>query len=194
MEIAKPVFSSYNSLVDLVAPGENLVYAPGLSNSGTSFASPLVAGAAALLRVEHPHWTAPQVMARLKTTADYVDDFIENQFYRGKLGAGRLNMYRALSDPLKALSIGAYAFDQGVRGGYLYAGQTSQMICYLDNYLEPLNTLHVTLRAYSPYVQLLDSMASYGAVSSEVRVNNFNDPFRIAWRPKRPPIPLPVLS
>ena len=67
-------FSNRGPWVDLVAPGESIVStattsAGYASYDGTSFASPLVAGAAALVMATHPAFTAADVTARLVRSA-----------------------------------------------------------------------------------------------------------------------------
>ncbi len=66
-------FSTHGPAVKLLAPGAAILttdlggaYA---SKSGTSLASPVAAGAAALLAALHPGWSADQVVARLQSTA-----------------------------------------------------------------------------------------------------------------------------
>lgn len=73
-------FSNKNQYVDLCAPGVsiyttanplsattlNLYYG---TDSGTSFAAPQVAAAAALLKVQHSDWTPDQIESRLESTA-----------------------------------------------------------------------------------------------------------------------------
>ena len=69
-------FSNYNSSVDLVAPGENIYgpYPGGGGNrynsgSGTSEASPHVAGAALLIKAEYPGTAPDEIWRRLKDGA-----------------------------------------------------------------------------------------------------------------------------
>lgn len=80
-------FSNYGkTCVDLYAPGENIYstqrYAPRYNFPdefngpwrGTSFATPIVAGAAALIKSIRPDWSAKEVIAALLARTDLSDD------------------------------------------------------------------------------------------------------------------------
>ncbi|MBV1851948.1 type VII secretion-associated serine protease mycosin [Catellatospora tritici] len=87
--------------VDIVAPGENVTGAwPGggqLANlSGTSYAAPMVAGAAALVRQWFPHLDREQVVRRLLATADPAPGGLGSEEY----GAGVVDPVRAVTDVL----------------------------------------------------------------------------------------------
>lgn len=79
----------------LFAPGEN-IYAAYIKNnksytilSGTSMATPHVAGAVAVIRAAWPHLTAPQTTEILLTTAtDLGDEGVDNVFGYGLLNLG----------------------------------------------------------------------------------------------------------
>ena len=67
-------FSSFGDWVDVAAPGVGITstylgtsYVTG--GAGTSFASPIVAGVAALVRTQHPAWTPTQIAARIEGSA-----------------------------------------------------------------------------------------------------------------------------
>lgn len=100
-------FSNYGFGVDIAAPG-NPIYSTSKSGkyvdmSGTSMAAPNAAGVAALIWSANPEWTRDQVVAKLMTSSDDVDGI--NKKYKNKLGNGRVNSYRALSEDAKAPSI-----------------------------------------------------------------------------------------
>ncbi|WP_425391027.1 S8 family serine peptidase [Ekhidna sp.] len=95
--------SSFNYAVDIVAPGvsmfstvDNNGYADG--GPGTSYAAPLVAAGAALTKDKFPNLSAIQIMERVRATSDDVYDIGSNASMEGKLGKGRLNLLRAVSE------------------------------------------------------------------------------------------------
>ncbi len=100
-------FSNYGiNCTDLAAPGED-IYGLQYENrdegfadaygglwSGTSMASPIVAGAAALLRAAFPSLSVDEVRNAIKLSVDPLTDLRTAQ--RKRYGAGRLNIARAL--------------------------------------------------------------------------------------------------
>jgi len=100
---AKATFSDYGDWIELSAPGVDIyttAYNPSgpdhtyNSVDGTSFSSPLAAAACALVWSAHPSWTRNQVISKVLTTCDNIDDV--NPSYAGLLGYGRVNLMRAL--------------------------------------------------------------------------------------------------
>jgi subtilisin family serine protease len=97
----KSGIANYGSWVDLAAPGQS-IYSAFPPNgyawwSGTSMATPFVAGQAALQRSECPAFTAEEVFARIQATAQPLDAL--NPAYAGLLGAGRPDFVAGLQAP-----------------------------------------------------------------------------------------------
>ncbi len=108
----KSSYSNYGTSVDISAPGGQLlsgnpfggVYSTDLSTNfeaysfkqGTSMASPHVAGVAALIASHFPGITNEELIARLLSSADFIDDL--NPQIAGLLGSGRVNAFRALTE------------------------------------------------------------------------------------------------
>jgi uncharacterized protein (TIGR03437 family) len=69
---------------------------------GTSFASPMVAGAAALVKQKHPTWTATQIKSALVNTANQgvTTDDSSNSIDVEWLGAGKLDANAAVTTPV----------------------------------------------------------------------------------------------
>ena len=89
---------------DLVAPGVfvNSTTLGGKYNltSGTSFAAPHVAGAAAIILQKYPGLSPSDVASLLVTTTDPVTDAYGKLFPISAVGSGRLNITRALESNL----------------------------------------------------------------------------------------------
>jgi len=90
--------------VDLCAPGESIMSTTlggGYGNSwGTSFSSPITAGAAALLWSKFPDAENDWIVDRIISTADEFSDMTGScsaGSLEGMLGSGRLNVFKALS-------------------------------------------------------------------------------------------------
>ncbi len=95
-------YHTHNDKVDLCAPGYDVTstanYNSYAKSSGTSFASPIVAGACSLILSANPDLTPDEVRNILLSTTDDIFWIPENQPYIGLLGTGRLNAYRAVKE------------------------------------------------------------------------------------------------
>ncbi|MCD6081884.1 S8 family serine peptidase [candidate division WOR-3 bacterium] len=103
----KASFSNYGDWVDVSAPGTYIYSTYSRCDtirycdtgytykSGTSMATPVVAGIAALVKARQPSWTSKQLYARVYGMVDTIDHL--NPGYEGKLGAGRINAYYAVN-------------------------------------------------------------------------------------------------
>ena len=91
--------STFGSTLDLVAPGTNIIATKNgggyLTSGGTSASAPHVTGAAALLLSLNPEFNQEDIKQILKSTADDIN----SPGWDLRSGAGRLNLFRALSLP-----------------------------------------------------------------------------------------------
>jgi hypothetical protein len=129
---SKSIFSNYGSkCVNISAPGESLTslafYSPKkkfdnlylYNYSGTSFASAVVTGGAALIKAQNPFWFPDQTIAALTKSAKNID--AENPNYLGKLGSGMVDIKAALN------------FVPSSTIGYLIKTANFPAVYFLDN-------------------------------------------------------------
>jgi len=108
---ARTIYSEFGQYIDVAAPGGY----PGVNalailstwpdsgigvykyEAGTSMATPMVAGAAALLLVQNPAFTPEEVENRITTTAEKTGLAPYVNGWNPELGWGNLNVYRALT-------------------------------------------------------------------------------------------------
>lgn len=148
-------FSGYGVDVDIWAPGVNVfttdLEGDYISNnvSGTSFASPIVSGVAALIFSEHPDWTPDQVAAQLRVTGDRIQN-------GSPLRYRRVNAYRAVSingdlasgDPgnLPGVTLTSYALLTDPEGSDSILNSADDQVSVhlnLRNYLAPTKNLRI---------------------------------------------------
>ncbi|MDD5043054.1 MAG: S8 family peptidase [Patescibacteria group bacterium] len=97
----KARFSNYGSCVNISAPGIDFFSTEFLDKkfgfnesyggnwSGTSLATPLISGTAALIKSFKPNYSVEKIIKLILENSQPIDD--KNPFYVGKLGKGRLN-------------------------------------------------------------------------------------------------------
>src|SRR4051812_5459847 len=105
---------------DVTAPGEEVLSSIPKNDwdrwSGTSMASPHVAGAAALLKQRHPTWTVPQIKSALSTTGDPVrSSGTLAEVSAMREGGGRADVLRA-DNPLVFVAPTSLSFGLVQRG------------------------------------------------------------------------------
>ncbi len=139
---------------DVVAPGVHILsqgYGSGRLDSerhmgygqetGTSMAAPFVAGAVALIKERHPHWTSDMITSALMSTAQYegITNSDGSVAQPTDMGAGLVDVERAL-DPDAFLIPAKISFGR-VRG---LEGIQSQVLDVINAGSDPL-TLHLAV-------------------------------------------------
>ncbi len=172
--------SNYGYMVDVCAPGDNVNSTwPGSSyvnQTGTSMSSPVVAGAAGIVKNHFPSYNGLQVGERLKVTSD--DIYPSNPSYLNKLGAGRINLFRALTDPASpsVVMINKSITDHNDQS--FISGDTLFITGTFINYLNPTSALSATVTSLSPLnATVVDNTTSLGVINTLASATHTADPF-----------------
>lgn len=172
--------SDYGYFVDVCAPGDNITSTwPGNNYSGltgTSMSSPCVAGAAGIVKNQFPMYNGLQIAERLKVTADNI--YSLNSTYLNKLGTGRINLYRALTDPNEPSIVFSERIDSDHKNNLFLSGDTLFITGKFTNYLSPTSALTATLNSLSGYAVAIDNVTNLGVINTLSYTTNNADPFR----------------
>ncbi len=153
------IYTNYGIGIDVCAPGGTYsgarIQSTSFGNeygfcSGTSFASPIVSGLLALLKSYHPDWTNDQLITQVLGTCDDIDS--NNPDYENKLGCGRINAYRALTETnvtipqeLRLELVGWLPIDDSDGDNMLEPGDAASIGLVLRNYAHYVSSDNVTL-------------------------------------------------
>ena len=175
--------TTWSNIVDICAPGIDVISTMGtffyLNDAGSSFASPTVTGAAALVLSHFPQYNGLQAAEQLRVTADVIDTIPANRKYKGKMGLGRMNMYRALTktDAVSVRStlniIASSATINKIQGRFV-------------NYLSPASGVKVKLTSNSPYITLIDTVFTLPSLGTLDSAKNTASPFTFTFAANAP--------
>lgn len=141
-------FSNYSTAVDISAPG-TFIFSTIPDNkydymSGTSMASPVVAGAAAVLRSQYPDYSPKQIKSLLQVNADDISE--QNPNFNGLIGSGRLNLLNAISRKNStAISLEDYSIISNSNHNIIEAGNKVQMNIDFENVLDSVDNLELVI-------------------------------------------------
>lgn len=186
---AKSSFSNYGSYIDLCAPGSG-IYTAIYDNayqqqSGTSMASPVAAGCAAIVKSYFPTYNALQVGEKLRITCDNIYSVGGNSGFQNQLGTGRVNLLNALTLNSPAVRMNNIVVTDN-NDNILVVNDTMRITGNITNYLDPTTNLVVTLTTTSPYVTIIDGSTTVGALATMGTTNNTADPFVVKINPNAP--------
>ncbi|HDR04916.1 MAG TPA: T9SS type A sorting domain-containing protein, partial [Candidatus Marinimicrobia bacterium] len=187
-------WATYHETVDIAAPGENILSTVFRNSTqgyaswpGTSMASPCVAGSCALLWSFYPEAVNDWIEAEIINNADDIYQINDNPRYSGRLGSGRVNVYKAIahaifpeldiSNVLVILGNGDLDGD-----GVLNPGESAKMRIVLSNgdgYATASN-ITATLHSLDSNIVVTDSTGSYNQIPGGGSATNLTDLFEIS--------------
>ncbi len=192
----KAGYSNFGETIDVTASGGVFYVDGGIFNTwyndtyefltGTSMASPLVAGIAGLVRAKFPELTPEQVAEKIRVTSDPIDD--KNPNYRYQLGFGRVNAYRALTVNSPAVRFVDFVIDDslGNRDGAIDPGEVIRVKGIFKNYLSLASNLIARIETTDPYVQIINESFVIGSLGTLQSRDNFSEPFKFQILPSTP--------
>jgi hypothetical protein len=146
-------------------------------SGGTSEAAPQATAGAALVKKQFPTYTAMQIGEQLRITSDNIDTVPGNAVYAHKLGKGRMNLFRAVTDS-NAKSVRAFDIDITDNNDNAFVlNDTLRISAVFTNYLKPLSNLNITLTTNSPYITFINSTFNPGAMNTLAADSNRSNPF-----------------
>ena len=186
---AKSSFSNYGYFIDVCAPG-SMIYSTWYNDtystqSGTSMASPVAAGGAALVKSHFPTYSGLQVAEQLRISADNIYNKSGNSAYAGKLGTGRINLFKALTISSPSVRVSNLKLTDGNDNAFVI-GDTIQIEATFTNYLNPTNNLSIQLASNSANITILNPTLSVGIVNTLSSFNNTSTPFLAVIKPGTP--------
>ncbi len=196
----KATYSSYNERVDVSTPGGQgsgataiwSTYYPNTYaySTGTSMATPVAAGVAALIRAHYPAYSPQQVGEQLRVTCD--DIYAANSGYRYKLGKGRVNAYRAMTESWPSVRMASYYAKDSAGGngnGAFEVNEDIDIFTDFTNYLLPTSSATtITLTSTDVSVTVVNGLFLAGAIPTGGSVNNHGNPFRVHVQPGIAPL------
>ncbi len=172
---ARADFSNYGYRIDLSAPGTS-IYSTTLTTSGTyaydngtSFSTPIVSAAAALVRLRYPHMSAGQIREALIATTDDISGELGSA-YAPKMGSGRLNIRHAVESAHMqvAARMVSFAFLDADGNGIIDAGENVRLRTDIRNLLAPAAQVSVSVTAVDgATVDLQSASVNLGAMASD---------------------------
>ncbi len=176
--------TTYGYYTDILAPGE-YVYSVATNNgyrteSGTSFAAPIVSAAAALVKAYAPSLSATQIGELLRVSADRsVYAIGSNAQVQDLLGYGHLDIANALQqkDNLSAIRMKNLDYVSGTGGRKVLPGDQVTVTADFINHLAAASNLTVTLSEVNNAVTITQPTFSASSLGTGQTLSNSAAPF-----------------
>ena len=171
-------WANFHETVDLAAPGDDIWCTSTQNTSGgyyepvdgTSFSSPTVAGALALLKSIYPNSDNEFLISKILSSANYFEDMnsdCSGEDLSGFLGAGQLNIYDAIIDrgPVELFVNNVTVLTES---GLLVPGDTAEVIVNLYNEIgyTPLANILATLSVDDTLISILNNQFIFNEIVS----------------------------
>ncbi len=160
-------YSNYGLKVHVFAPGDRITSAiigNKYSNewSGTSMAVPIVAGVAALVRLQNPAWSPEAVIQQIRASSDNV---LTNQRTTRPLGYfGRINALKALTTRPPGLTVAETSISAA--GGVMNDAVPTQVRIRCRNLLQVAQNVRLLLVSLDNRASIVGEMQTLGNIAN----------------------------
>lgn len=166
----KSSFSNFHFSVDVMATGFNLrstVFNEQYGFlSGTSMATPVVSGLAALVKAVHPDWSAQRIAAQIRSSARNID--LDNPSFTNKLGNGLIDAAAAVGAALPGLEVLEAEFVNS-EGRKLGLNETGSLEVTLVNYGAPASGVQINIETLTPGFRVINNSASIASLATDAQ-------------------------
>lgn len=178
----KSSFSNFGTWVDVSSPGSAILTSTYLNTyentNGTSFSSPITAGAAALVWSAFPELTPQQVAEKLRVTSDesFYSSNISSLAY--KLGKGRLNVFNALTKNFPSLRASKIKIQNQQGSSAVRPGQTGKLFFDISNILSTTSAnVKVSITSSSSAITFTKNTLFPGTITHNGAISLKQNPF-----------------
>ena len=160
---------NYGQSVNVFAPGTSIdVTSPSNQYSigdGTSFAVPLVAGVAALVKTAFPSFSPEEVREQIRLTAVNIDT--ANPQLAGKMGRGKVDAYLAVTTaPIPGVRVVAWSYENQDGKTQINSGDQVQATITFKNFHGGGADIFAELTSDATYLQWSTQRVSLGSMAN----------------------------
>lgn len=179
----KATWANYGTMVDVSAPGLD-IYSTWYNDSyagksGTSMASPIAAGLAAITKSRFPDFTPLQIAEQIRVNSNPID--INNIGFENEIGFGRIDALSVLSNiNSKSVRISNKTMKEIGNGNDIYeSGEEIEIALEFTNYLNNCTNLNVSFSSVDGYLDMLHNSLAIGQLNTLETINFGLDEFKV---------------
>lgn len=132
---------------------------------GTSMATPVVSGLAALIKSRFPTWSSKQIILQIRSSSEDIEQNNSSDL-QFKLGKGKINAEKALLAPLPGVNVDSVSFVNS-EGNKLNINENGFLRLFLKNYGAAVNSLTFTAESLTEGLTISEPTVSVGAIANQ---------------------------
>lgn len=194
----KTTLSNFGEWIDVVAPGfiiNDYLVPDSVQTkiSGTTLASAYVTGLAGLLCSHEGKMAADSLLKRIIFSSENI--YQKNETFLGNLGAGRINILRAINEQQKPnIFFQRIEYLTDNLNNQLFPGDDVSVVLKLKNLSVAAENVNITMSSLTPYINLIENESNIAVLKYNEEFKNDNAPFRFHISENLPGDEAPLLK